>query len=186
MRRKWKVAVLLGCIVAIAIGVALLWSTQLNQVTITIPNGPTLKLIEANYDVRSQMLLNQNPAKRALQKLSLLSAKVFPRLFMQTKTITFYSDPGEAVFWFSETPYEPDRARRTWCAVQDPGKPYTIMAAWKLKAWRYPKTPGIVAITWPECPTNEETLELSFYNENNMARSNVLGRITLKNPAYRQ
>ncbi len=183
MRRKTQFTLVAICALAVGIA-ALLWLTQLNQVTITIPNGPTLKLIEATYDVRSQMWLNQNPAKRALQKLSLLSSKVFPRLFMQTNTIPFHTGPGEAVFWFSENPYEPDRSRRTWCAVQDPGEPYTIMAAWKLHAWRWLNHPGIVAITWPECPTNEETLELSFYNENNMARSNVLGRIKLKNPAF--
>ncbi len=185
MRQKAKVATVILFVLVLVI--AAVWSmTRSAPVTVMIPNGPTLTLVDTTFNEPRHAAPKSNPVARVLQKLFLRVPESYRPRFLQRqfKMGFLHAVDDTAVFWFTENPSKTNGALRTWCPVQG--------RIWELD-FRFPNTPGIVGIVCHHCPTNEPTLTISFYRANegvvlrsDMIESNLLAQISVKNPAYQK
>jgi hypothetical protein len=186
-KRSSKVVVI--CVAALIIA-AIVWASQ-NKRVANFPNGERLALIDVTYGTNAQPVPLSNPLKRSWNKLAYL---VKGQSYFITNQLPYVqsTNPDTAVFWFRKEQVDNTHSNIPWIAVREITNKLDPVSA--TYGGTFTPQTDIVGVIWQHCPTNKETLLLSFYRKpprrkalpSDLDASNLLSQVSLINPAYRK
>jgi hypothetical protein len=187
MRRKLAIALLIVCALAILV----IFCAIPDRYVARLPDGQSLTLVSISFGTNAQPVPDGNALKQAWRKLtySVLGASAFNT---NKQPYVRISSADTAVFWFRKDRDENAQSTISWMPVLEIRKSSPLSAiAGTIGA---PQSQDIVGIIWPKCPTNKDTLLLSFYKraagrkaiESDLDPTNLLSQVRLINPAYRK
>ena len=173
-----RILLLAAVLLIVALSVWLIWSGS-SAVQINIPTGSRLKLYAVSYGTNSQMFPARNPLKR-------IPAEIRMKLPFRNKPMHLQSNT--AVYLWIADDQQPSYSQSIgpqWHAVVE-----GAAKSGNGMCWTYGPG-GTVGVYCDFCPTNCSTLTVAFYRGSSQGSSeptnsdDFVGRVTVRNPAYR-